>query len=202
VFTEEINFEKGRAAMRFVGPLCLLSASLLTAVQTPTASAHDKPKPPPVCGTPTPTGPVNPGPFPPFPNPGPFPPLPVPTGPVVRDHRTPVVVRDHRDQSGPIVRDHRTNTGPIIRDHRTVKGKPIYTPDYTVPPRPPVVTNPSSVDASQASGGVVVTQSKPRTVVRDHRRPARKSGGTSIDLPGPLPNIPLPKLPVGIPTPF
>jgi hypothetical protein len=113
--------------------------------------------------------------------------LPVPTGPViVRDHRTPVIVRDHRKPTGPIIRDHRKPTGEIIRDHRTTTGNGNV-----------------GVDASQASGGVIVTETPRRPVVRDHRKPTRRpGGGNSIDLPGPLPNIPLPKVPVGIPTPF
>jgi hypothetical protein len=190
--------------MRCVRFLCVLSASLLTAAGAPIASAHDKPKP-----TPTPTGPVVIC-GTPVPNPGPFPPLPVPTGPViVRDHRDPVIVRDHRDPTGPIIRDHRTPTGPIIRDHRTQSGVVVRdhrtTTTGTWKPAGStgtVVTGGRTVDASQASGGVIVTQSPRRPIVRDHRKPTRKTGGNSIDLPGPLPNIPLPKLPISIPNPF
>jgi hypothetical protein len=182
--------------------LCVLSISLLTAAQAPTASAHDKPKPPPACGTPTPTGPVVCG----TPTPTPVP----TTGPVVvRDHRDPVIVRDHRDPTGPIIRDHRTPKGPVVRDHRTQSGVVVRdhrtTTTGTWNPAGSagtVVTGSRTVDASQASGGVVVTQSPRRPVVRDHRKPTRKTGGNSIDLPGPLPNIPLPKLPVSIPNPF
>jgi hypothetical protein len=188
--------------MRCVRFLCVLSISLLTAAQASTASAHEKPTPPFVCGTPTPT---------PVPTPGPVvvrdhrDPVIVrdhrdPTGPIIRDHRTPKgpIIRDHRDQSGQIVRDHRTQSGVVVRDHRTTTTgtwKPTGSTGT-------VVTGGRTVDASQASGGVIVTESPRRPIVRDHRKPARKTGGSSIDLPGPLPNIPLPNLPISIPNPF
>jgi len=186
--------------MRCVRFLCLLSVTFFTAAHSPTASAHDKqhdkpydkPKDPVICPTPTP---------PPMPVP-----VPTPTGGpvVVRDHRTPVIVRDHRKPTGPIIRDHRKPTGPIVRDHRTTTtgtATPSGSPGYSVPPTYTVRPK-YSVDASQAPGGVIVTESPRRPIVRDHRKPAKRGSGNSIDLPGPLPNIPLPKLPIGIPIPF
>jgi hypothetical protein len=135
-------------------------------------------------------------------------------GPIIRDHRTPnqgPIVRDHRTEQGPIIRDHRTpQSGPIVRDHRP----PTYTvPTYAVPTSRPPVVNPVPVntvpvrspyqapkwqDASNASGGVVVTQSP--VVNRPHnsqhhstKRPTRPSTGSSL---------PIPRLPIVVRLPF
>jgi len=180
---------------------------------TPTPPPHCDP--PPHCGTNPPSDPVVPA-------------TPVvrdhrkpKPGPVVRDHRQPAqgpIIRDHRTtDQGPIVRDHRTEQGPIIRDHRTPQQGPIVrdhrTPTYVVPTnRPPVVNampvntvpvkspykNPKRQDTSNASGGVVVTQSP--IVNRPHnstKGPSRPSGGSSLPFP-----LPIPRLPIVVPLPF
>jgi hypothetical protein len=79
------------------------------------------------------------------------------TPPVVRDHRKPeVIVRDHRQPTPPpVIRDHRTPAPPVVvRDHRT-PAPPVVVRDHRTP-APVVVRDHRTMDASQASGGVVV----------------------------------------------